>query len=362
MCAIFDICYIKEAYNENYNVTSYGFLSIGTLIEHCSENDFQILSQFVPGIFTALESTLNPSNFESKNKMYDFQVYISNLIIALSSYGYVSLSPENGAKLYEYYSKILIERQSLFDEALLAIPSLMKMMPSGKEQILDNFMTYLIFGLQSKEAASICKYSLMAISELLPQNLPNLDKHFDKIMAATLDIINYPESAVELRVQVISLYSDIFFNFKQSYIQYYDQTLSVVINAIKFSNDYDENSDESYLQGLNLAILEYLECSIRHLVGINKKNDFFKYLNEVMTFIRLCSSNTRKLSLDMAISCGGIIGDLCGIYGYQMNDYLSPESLNNICYVLRKDRNKGIQLSGYLDHVATALKLNKSLI
>lgn len=353
---IFEICYSPGSYNVNFNVCDKGFLALGTIIEHSTTEDFNIINTFVNGIFAALQKTLEPSNFKSKEEQEDFQAYLSTIIIALSNYQGIKITQKMGEDLYNLYSQILTKRGSLFDEALLAISSIIQMIPQGAEGLFDAFTNYLFYGLSQVNEYSICKYALYAVQDLLGCNLANMNNHLPKIMELVQKLINEPTGDRYLKIDILRLFSDIVNNYKNEYAPYYKITLDVAMSALNAFLGMKESDDEFYYESLLSALVEYLECSVRLLGQNGFKEIFSPYLDEVFSFIDKISENLYDFPIETALSCGGIISDLCYVYGGKLADYINDQKVKILCEVLTKSRNEQAKtLGAHLKHVCTSI-------
>ena len=361
---LINLAYSKNSYNPDHNVSVSCFLTIGTLIEGSYVNDRQVIQDFFAVIYDALEKSLKKENFLNENMMYDFQGYISNVIVAYSSSRNFQMTIEQAKLVYSLFSQSFKQRGELYEDGILACASLSNLVSSGYEVILDDFMKYLIFALNKYQETIICSKAIFAISDLISSMGDAFFPYLEKVLPQIMNIINYPDADKILKVQVLLVFCDIYGTYSngEQIWKYYNNIMDYITKAMEASYSLvDENDPDlsEYYHLLRERIIECLSCIIRTIADTKKGELFSAYLEQAMEFITFTNSPQITPNVGTINDSAGFICDLIDIYGKKMAEHLNDDCIK---YMTKELKNSNIpeysQLADHLQQKALMVKID----
>ncbi|MCQ2818535.1 MAG: hypothetical protein MJ252_14800 [archaeon] len=353
-----NICLEVESYDKDCNVANKGFLCIGSMIENSSQADLNTIYNFVGLIFNDF-GQLARGCIPEKDKKEDYQTYLCNVITALGNYRNLQLSNEQGENIFNLIIGTLEERGSLYEEAIVALSSILCILDKTKaDELLDNFMKFLTFGLQSLDQEAICRSSLIALGDLVGAQLPKLFNYIQQIMVLLKGIIN-SNTNLQLKIHVVSVYSDCFFNYVDHYKPYVAETFTTVLNALGLSQNNDGLLDDADVESLRLGILDYFS-SLSRLAVTSSDQDIINLLRDkvkdIVEFINGMCCVLNPTNEPKSMTMGGILCDFINLFGAAVLQYQNEESTKILLSVLRKTSPEGNDMANYLSHALVSLQ------
>lgn len=378
---LFDIIFIPEAYSRDINVSQAGYLTVCSLLEHSTLRDIEYAKTILNNIITTFAHTFDRNVTMNQQKRYDFQCYISSTLIALGNYGHLKLDSETGSKLYMYIDAVLKERQTLTDEAILALSSIILLSEDNKEQLVENVWGYLKYGLEQVKEESTCKYCLVALEDILGCKLESMKTHLNEVFPLIDKIISSSSNTSLLKIQIIELYSDCIGNYPMYFRDYFNKSFEYVVNAMKiFDENWLNNFDNTFVEKIKGAILVYFENTVFYAKRINQLDILKNNLQNIFNFLNAIIFNHNDTSIPNyiysqnknffsnptfsysdAVSCGGILSELCNNLGGDVVSYINPNLINVIISILKKDSRKNLDLLNYLRHISAVLSMNEDI-
>ncbi len=326
------LAYSKNSYNPNYNISSACFLAIGTLIENSEPNDIITLQNFFAMVYDALQSSLMKENFTTEKMMYAFQEYLCSVIIAYSSSRKYKMTIEQGKSVYLLIKQTFIQRNDVYEDGLVACSSLVMIMQEGDDFIVKDYMNYLVFALKKYQETAICLKALLSISDLINCMTISFVPYLEQLFPLIMSIINSPEAAKEIKVQILLIFSDMYGNLPSSEIAWnsYQSIMGYLMKAMEvavITPDINDPDLCEYYSLLKERIVECLGCIIRYVLEINKVEIFHPYLEKVMGFISFLNTEKENPSLYIISGSAGVITDLCDMYKKDMALLINDETI-----------------------------------
>ena len=183
------LAFTKDAYDNNHNVALAAFFSMGSIIDYAPIDTYNTINNFFSEIFNAFQSTLDCKNFQKEEVRYAYQSYIATVISACAIGQKVKMNINEAASIYELIKNSFIQRQSVYEEGLMACASLALALGQDFQPLVQDFLVYLNYGLLQWQDTSICRISINSASDLLRAMGPIMNEHIVQIIPKILDIL-----------------------------------------------------------------------------------------------------------------------------------------------------------------------------
>ena len=183
------LAFTKDAYDPNHNVALAAFFSMGSIIDYAPIDTYNTINNFFSDIFSAFQSTLDSKNFQKEEVRYAYQSYIATVISACAVGQKVKINIQEAASIYELLKTSFIQRQSVYEEGLMACSSLALALGQDFEPLVKDFLSYLSYGLLQWQDTSICRISINSASDLLRAMGPIMNEYIIQIIPKILDIL-----------------------------------------------------------------------------------------------------------------------------------------------------------------------------
>jgi len=181
--------YTKDAFDNDYNIALGAFYTMGSIIDYAPLDTYTIVSDFFGNIFSAFNATLDDKNFNSMEAKYAYQTYIATVISACAAGGKVKLSKEDAFAVYELIKSSFEERQSVYEEGLMAVSSLALSVGPEFVSMMPDFLRYLLFALSLWNSVDVCRIAINCTSDLIRALDSNMSAFMPKITPVILGIL-----------------------------------------------------------------------------------------------------------------------------------------------------------------------------
>ena len=158
------IAYRKDAYNKDENLTMYCFLLINELIEYSSHDKQDKLNDILFYFLTQFEGisngVLNPTLIEmggGNDLILQLQSYYCTIFRAVLKKMNKRINSDLGLKIYTLIENSFKLRQTVYEEAVLALGSLASKMGESFLEIMNKFQDYLLYALNKINESTLCK-------------------------------------------------------------------------------------------------------------------------------------------------------------------------------------------------------------
>jgi len=190
---------------------------------------------------------------------------------------------------------------------------------------MNTFNKYLLHGLNSTNSLSICKTSLITLSEIITNCENDFNIYVNDYMNLILKILSDNTIVRDLKPRCLQIISDLLVNCRQEVFKYFDNIMTMIGGAIQmdFRAEMDTIDFINYMVELKEAVLETLGCIFNAVIEEGKTNDFIPYAKGVVEFINLILREEGQLNFDIIRNSIGIIADYCRVYGKNIKPILN---------------------------------------
>ena len=304
-------------YQASAKTTLSRFMTIGTLIEYSShDKQFQI-SQIIKQFLIQIESTQN--NIDTmikagidKETIFQIQEYYFSLLQKL--FNKYKTKIELDFALFKY-------RQTVFDEANLAMSALARNMGETFEPIFKKYYPYVEYSIKYYSNNSLSKSGLVSLMHCIISVQKNIDKTKD-IISTLIDVCVSNEVEKKNKTIAISIIGYVAMFEGTNFSIYIDPVMKLLFSAAQMGFNLGYNIDEElieFVKTLRFQIIQTFTCL--EMTFNNKENNILNsYMKDIFEFLKSCINDTKIQNLEILKSILSLINDLFGIYGSQFKE------------------------------------------
>jgi hypothetical protein len=192
---LLNIAFKSDAYDVENNVALSAIYALGSFIDCAPPQSYDFLCEFFPNVVNAFESTFLDKNCYSSDEMRKaYQGYLATLISSFLLERKVPLTQEQADHLFRQLTKSFTERNSIYEEGIIAISSLALALGPGFISYIKDFGGFLLWGIGNWQDASICKACINGISDVIRSLREQMEPYIHHLLTKILDILEVYKS------------------------------------------------------------------------------------------------------------------------------------------------------------------------
>ena len=313
-------------YQASAKTTLSRFMTIGTLIEYSShDKQFQI-SQIIKQFLIQIESTQN--NIDTmlkagidKETIFQIQEYYFSLLQKLFNKYKTKIELDFADKIWQLTEALFKYRQTVFDEANLAMSALARNMGETFEPIFKKYYPYVEYSIKYYSNNSLSKSGLVSLMHCIISVQKNIDKTKD-IISTLVDVCVSNEVEKKNKTIAISIIGYVAMFEGTNFSIYIDPVMKLLFSAAQMGFNLGYNIDEElieFVKTLRFQIIQTFTCL--EMTFNNKENNILNsYMKDIFEFLKSCINDTKIQNLEILKSILSLINDLFGIYGSQFKE------------------------------------------
>lgn len=342
-----------ELYNNDNNVPMNALFTLGTYGQHVANDVRTISCNVFKSLVEMFTKTLEKNAFNNDQMRLNYQEYICS---SLSSFLFNKKCMEKDVKkLFGYVIQSFDDRKEIYDEGISLIGNIAIYLQRGFINEMNTFNKYLLHGLNSTNSLSICKTSLITLSEIITNCENDFNIYVNDYMNLILKILSDNTIVRDLKPRCLQIISDLLVNCRQEVFKYFDDIMTMIGGAIQvcqmdFRAEMDTIDFINYMVELKEAVLETLGCIFNAVIEEGKTNDFIPYAKGVVEFINLILREEGQLNFDIIRNSIGIIADYCRVYGKNIKPILNSGLLKDCIEKFKKSEeyNSNEQMKAFI--------------
>ena len=313
-------------YQSSAKTTLSRFMTIGTLIEYSShDKQFQI-SQIIKQFLIQIESTQN--NIDAmikagidKETIFQIQEYYFSLLQKLFNKYKTKIELDFADKIWQLTEALFKYRQTVFDEANLAMSALARNMGETFEPIFKKYYPYVEYSIKYYSNNSLSKSGLVSLMHCIISVQKNIEKTKD-IISTLIDVCVSNEVEKKNKTIAISIIGYVAMFEGTNFSIYVDPVMKLLFSAAQMGFNLGYNIDEElieFVKTLRFQIIQTFTCL--EMTFNNKENNILNsYMKDIFEFLKSCINDTKIQNLEILKSILSLINDLFGIYGSQFKE------------------------------------------
>ena len=334
------ICSNPNLYDKDHNIILITFYLLGTLGERSALDVKDYMTNYFKILTDMFEKTLKVETFPNIELAYNYQEYLTS---ALSGF---LITGKATAFCAENLLKNIIEtfkmRKSLYEEGISLIGAICNFIKSGFDKAMDLISPYIIQGLKSTNSFSICKASILCLSDIV-LGLGTHNKYIGDFLPLIMNILSDNNIDRDLKSYCFNIISDLFISCQQEIFKYFDNIMNIIkgaMEATKESLSIDTETDTiNHFIDLREHILETVSCIFSAIKDISKTKEFIPFVNGIIQYINLVSNDSLCCSFSILTQGLFLIADFCTVYQSDLVPLLNRGHIKNMINKIENDKN-----------------------
>ena len=284
--------------------------------------------------------TLKVETFPNIELAYNYQEYLASTLSGFLITG--KATPYCAENLLNNIIETFKMRKSLYEEGISLIGGICNYIRDEFKGVMELISPYIIQGLKSTNSYSICKASILCLSDIV-LGLGNQNKYISDFLPLIMNILSDNNIDRDLKSYCFNIISDLFISCQQEIFKYFDSIMNIIkgaMEATKESLSIDTDTDTiNHFIDLREHILETISCIFSAIKDISKTKEFIPFVNGIIQYINLVSSDSLCCSLSILSQGLFLIADFCMVYRSDLNPLLNRDNIKNMIYKIENDKN-----------------------
>ena len=334
------ICSNPNLYDKDHNIILITFYLLGTLGERSALDVKDYMTNYFKILTDMFEKTLKVETFPNIELAYNYQEYLTSALSGFLITGKAtSFCAEN---LLKNIIETFKMRKSLYEEGISLIGAICNFIKSGFDKAMDLISPYIIQGLKSTNSFSICKASILCLSDIV-LGLGTHTKYIGDFLPLIMNILSDNNIDRDLKSYCFNIISDLFISCQQEIFKYFDNIMNIIkgaMEATKESLSIDTETDTiNHFIDLREHILETVSCIFSAIKDISKTKEFIPFVNGIIQYINLVSNDSLCCSFSILTQGLFLIADFCTVYQSDLVPLLNRGHIKNMINKIEKDKN-----------------------
>ena len=344
-------------YNEQINIPLIGFNLLATLAERSALDVKDKMIELFKFLVEIYENSLNPQNIQDIKIRYHYQEYLSSSLTGFFTAGRAE-KVTAGLLLQNIINSFKI-RNDIYDEAMTLIGSIALFTKEDFNHVMEMISPYLIRGLRAIESSSLCKASILCLSDII-NGLGKNNKYINDYLPLIMNILSNEQIDRKLKPHCFNIISDLYINCPNEAFIFFDNIMKIMGGAMQATEiKFDENSEkENILHFIDLRehILETLNCIFYAVKDNNRTKLFTPYVNAIVQYIYIISNDEYAFSINIIKEGLLLLVDFCACYKFNILQILKKDFIKDMINKIENDKN------GYNETTKNEIEWAKNII
>jgi importin subunit beta-1 len=332
------------------NKTSFTrLMTIGTLIEYSSHDKQTQIYEVIKHFLFQIESTQNDiENLvkvgASKETIFQIQEFYFTLLQKLFNKYKSQIDLNFAQKIWQLTETLFKYRQTVFDEANLALAALARNMKENFKQIFILYYPYIEFSIKSYSNNSLSKTGLLSLLHCITSTQDTIQKSED-MMKILIDVCTSNEVSRNNKTIAINIIGELALFSGVNFRGYLDDVMKLLFSAAQMGLNIAADADEDivdFVKTLRYELIQTFTC-IELTFNDNENNKYLNpYIQSMFAFLKSCVEDTNIQTIDILRSILNLIIDLFGIYGIQFKQLCDENFVAGFIKIFQEySKNKG---------------------
>ena len=360
--AISDIKEIIEGKSNNKTSLS-RLMTIGTLIDYSSHDKQTQIYEIIKHFLFQIESTQNEIDNllkmgANKETIFQIQEYYFTLLQKLFNKYKTKIDLNFAQKIWQLTETLFKYRQTVFDEANLALAALVRNMQESFKPIFVLYYPYIEFSIKSYSNNSLSKTGLLSLLNCITSTQDTIQKTEDMIKIL-IDVCTSNEVSRNNKTIAIRLLGELVLFSGVNFKNYLEDVMKLLFSAaqmgLNISTDADEDIVE-FVKQLRFELIQTFTC-IELTFNDNENNKYItQYIQNIFAFLKSCVEDINIQTLDILKSILNLIIDLFGIYGEQFKQLCNENFVAGFIKIIQEHIKKAGKIDPDIEQNIDILK------
>ena len=299
-------------------------MTIGTLIDYSSHDKQGQIFEIIKHFLMQIESTQNDidaliNSGANKETIFQIQEYYYTLLQKLFNKYKTKIDINFAGKIWQLTETLFKYRQTVFDEANIALAALARNMGPDIKPIFILFYPYIEFSIKSYSNNSLSKSGLLSLLHFITTTQDAINKTSDMV-ELLIEVCTSDEVTRGNKTIAINIIGELALFTGENFKPYLEKVMQLLFSAAKMGVNIPPDADEDivdFVKNLRYELIQTFTCI--ELSFNEKPNQKYltPFIQDMVAFIKSCVEDTNIQTIDILKSILGLIIDLFGIYGQQ---------------------------------------------
>ena len=299
-------------------------MTIGTLIDYSSHDKQSQIFEIIKHFLIQIENTQNNIDAlvkcgANKETIFQIQEYYYTLLQKLFNKYKTKIDINFAGKIWQLTETLFKYRQTVFDEANIALAALARNMLEDIKPIFVLFYPYIEYSIKSYSNNPLSKSGLLALLHFITSTQDTINKTSDMV-ALLIEVCTSDEVARANKTIAISIIGHLALFTGENFKPYLEKVMQLLFSAAKMGINIPPDADEDIVEFVKALRYELIQTFTCIELSFNEKPNqqyLTPFIQDMVAFIKSCVQDTNIQTIDILKSILSLILDLFGIYGQE---------------------------------------------
>jgi importin subunit beta-1 len=326
-------------------------MTIGTLIDYSSHDKQNQISEVIKHFLIQIESTQNEIDAlirdgANKETIFQIQEIYYTLLQKLFNKYKSKIDLDFAQKIWQLTEALFKYRQTVFDEANIALGALARNMGESFKSIFILYYPYIEFSIKSYSNNSLSKSGLLSLLQCITNTRDTIGKT-ESMINILLEVCTSNEVARGNKTISINILGELVLITEDSFKPYLEKVMKLLFSAAQMGVNIPPDADEDIVEFVKELRYELIQTFTCFELAFSEKESNKPYLTpfiqDMVNFIKSCVNDTNIQTLEILKSISNLLIDLFGMYGEQFKSLCDQNFMSafiNLIQAYNKKKDK----------------------
>lgn len=326
-------------------------MTIGTLIDYSSHDKQNQISEVIKHFLIQIESTQNEIDVlirdgANKETIFQIQEIYYTLLQKLFNKYKSKIDLDFAQKIWQLTEALFKYRQTVFDEANIALGALARNMGEPFKSIFILYYPYIEFSIKSYSNNSLSKSGLLSLLQCITNTRDTIGKT-ESMINILLEVCTSNEVARGNKTISINILGELVLITEDKFKPYLEKVMKLLFSAAQMGVNIPPDADEDIVEFVKELRYELIQTFTCFELAFGEKESNKQYLTpfiqDMVNFIKSCVNDTNIQTLEILKSISNLLIDLFGMYGEQFKSLCDQNFMSafiNLIQLYNKKKDK----------------------
>ena len=326
-------------------------MTIGTLIDYSSHDKQNQISEVIKHFLIQIESTQNEIDAlirdgANKETIFQIQEIYYTLLQKLFNKYKSKIDLDFARKIWQLTEALFKYRQTVFDEANIALGALARNMGESFKSIFILYYPYIEFSIKSYSNNSLSKSGLLSLLQCITNTKDTIGKT-ESMINILIEVCTSNEVARGNKTISINILGELVLITEDKFKPYLEKVMKLLFSAAQMGVNIPPDADEDIVEFVKELRYELIQTFTCFELAFGEKESNKPYLTpfiqDMVNFIKSCVNDTNIQTLEILKSISNLLIDLFGMYGEQFKSLCDQNFMSafiNLVQVYNKKNDK----------------------
>ena len=322
-------------------------MTIGTLIDYSSHDKQPQIYEVIKHFLIQIESTQKEidsliKSGANRETIFQIQEYYYTLLQKLFNKYKTKIDLSFGQKIWQLTESLFKYRQTVFEEANMALAALVRNMGENFKPIFLLYFPYIEYSIKSYSNNSLSKSGLLSLLPCISNTQDTIGK-LEDILKILIDVCTSNEVARGNKIIAIHIIGELVLIPGENFKPYLEMVMKLLFSAAQMGINIPADADEDiieFVKNLRNELIQTFTCIELNFNEKPNKEFLTPFIPDIFAFIKSCVSDTKIQTLDILKLILNLIVDLFGIYGGEFKQLCDEKFAETFIKLIQEYNNK----------------------